>query len=822
MTTIHRIPIIYPDKAVKGIFISAGCSSCSPIEAMNEVLSPTDLMWEKTGKQFIIFESEQTFQFGLSGLVTDIETGETIPYANIYIPNLGIGDVSGPDGTFSITNIPVKSCSLSIAYIGYKTTSINLNFPVDAYRMLKVELKPRVILSEGVWITAENREFMDRSDTPGKISFSPRHVTTLPNLGEVDIFRSLQLLPGVQFGLGGTSDLYIRGGTPDQNLILLDGMPIYKTGHLFGFVSGINANTIKDIQVYKGGFPAQFGGRISSVIELISRNGNSLTPKGSIYGNLMSQGLSIELPILTKGSWILNARRSTNQTELYNSIQNFITGDNQFDLIGKSADTSKSQFTSYSPNFSYNDLTSKVSYLLTPKNRISLTIFTGEDSISEIRKFYGFETTFGYDTSITRQNTEWNNNGISLNWNTQWNHVWDSKMIISDYTYISNYESNQTTIINQNTLPIGSSIEQNYVHDITVNLHGSYRGLNGHKIVSGISSSFYDIQFLDEKKDETSDTTYQFNQSNYLKSLYIQDKWKPLHDLTIESGIRISSFSEFSQYFFAPRFSVIKKFNNKFIFEGSLGRHYQFIHQFKSDYSTRGTDGMWLLSNKNIPNISSLNYHLGLNRIYKDYSITTELYHRYSENLIQFHGAFTPLSKKSEPVLSGSGYSSGAEFLIRKNKGKITGWISYLLNKTVFEYPDLNNGMGFLGDHDKTHEIKSVLMTSIGNWDLTANWVYSSGRVYTNKNNIDNSNQIISIISELNNERLKPIHHLDISVSTHYTLFMTRIHTGISIYNIYNKNNISHKRYNPYTPVLTVTDVSMFGITPTFFLKISF
>ena len=822
MTDIHRIPVIFPDEAVRGIPITANCSACSPIEAMDRVLSITDLVWKQTGTQFTVFKSGKPYQFGLSGLVIDLETGETIPHANIYIPDLGIGDISSSDGAFSLVNIPVRSCSLAVSYIGYKTTRVALNFPRDEYSLLRVNLQPRVISSEGVWIMAEGREFMDRSDTPGKISFSPRHITTLPNLGEVDIFRSLQLLPGIQFGLGGTSDLYIRGGTPDQNLILLDGMPIYHTGHLFGFVSGINANTIKDIQVYKGGFPAQFGGRISSVIELTSRNGNNLRPRGSFYGNLMSQGFSIELPIVNRGSWILNMRRSTNQTELYNSIQNFVTGDNQFDLIGKSADTSKSQIASYSPNFSYNDQNTKFSYLLSPKNKISITISTGKDSIRETRKFYGFGSTFGYDTSITQQKTEWSNNGISLNWNTHWNHIWDSKLTISDYTYTSNYESDQTAIVNQDSMRIGSSSEKNNVHDMTFKLHGNYKGFKDHKIASGFGGSFYDIQFLDEKKDETSDTTYQFFQSSYLHSFYVQDKWTALHNCIIQSGIRVSYFSELSEFLAAPRFSIMKKFDNEITLEGSLGRHYQFIHQFNSNYSTRGTDGMWLLSSEDIPNISSMNYHLGLNWNYNNYSITTELYHRSLENLIKFQGVATPLSNNNESILTGFGHSNGAEFLIRKKEGNVTGWLSYLLNTTVFEFPDLNDGKNFPGDHDKTHEIKSVLMTTIGNWDLTANWVYSSGRVYTHINNIDNSNQTISIITNRNNERLNPIHHLDISISTRRILFTARIHTGISIYNIYNKNNVSHKRYNPYTPVLTITDVSMFGITPALFLNISF
>ena len=821
ITDIYKIPVIFTDEAVNDVFITAECDSCPKIDAMDRVLFSTDLVWEMRGNQFTVFRSKKPYQFGLSGLVTDMETGETIPHANIYIPNIGIGDISTPEGTFSFVNIPIKSCSLFVSYIGYRTKGISLSFPRDEYKVLNIDLKPRVISSTGVWITAKNREFMDRSDTPGKISFSPRHITTLPNLGEVDIFRSLQLLPGIQFGIGGTSDLYIRGGNSDQNLILIDGMPIYHTGHLFGFVSGINANTIKDIQVYKGSFPAQFGGRISSVIELTTRNGNSIKPKGSVYGNLMSHGFSIELPIFNRGSWIFNLRKSTNQTELYNSIKNFITGDNQFDLIGESADTSKNQTTSYNPNFFYDDLNSKFSYMVSEKSKISITLSSGKDSISESRKFFGFQTTFGYDTSITQQNTEWSNKGISLNWNKHWNHVTESKLTISNYSYSSKYNSNQTAIVKKDSKRIASSSENNNFDDITFNFHGRYKGFNSHKILTGFGGSLYNLKFHDLKKDENSDTTYQFNQTSDLYFFYIQDRWTVLNNYIIQSGIRFSYYSELSNLNSAPRFSIIKKFNN-ITLEGSLGKHFQFIHQFNSNYSTRGTDGMWILSSKNVPNSSSINYHLGLNLDYLHYSITTEIYHRSSEKLIRFQNSLYPPLNNREQNLYGSGYSNGTEFLIRKKEGLVTGWLSYLFNKTFFDFPNLNNGEIFPGNHDKTHEIKSVIITRIGDWDLTANWVYSSGLVYTEINDIDNSNQIISVIRNKNNKRLKPIHHLDISASTNIKLFATNIHTGISVYNLYNKKNISHKRYNPYTPVLTVTDVSMFGITPALFLNISF
>jgi hypothetical protein len=171
----------------------------------------------------------------------------------------------------------------------------------------------------------------------------------------------------------------------------------------------------------------------------------------------------------------------------------------------------------------------------------------------------------------------------------------------------------------------------------------------------------------------------------------------------------------------------------------------------------------------------------------------------------------------------GSGKTNGIEIILRKRKGPITGWLSYQQNKTKYNFPELNNGKSFLSDHDKTQEFKSVFMTNIGSWELTANWVFASGHVYTDSENVEvvPGGEII-ITSGRNESRLPPIHHLDVSLSKIWEVSIAKIHTGLSIYNLYDRNNISHKRYNPYKSELTMTDVVMFGITPTIFLQISF
>ena len=170
----------------------------------------------------------------------------------------------------------------------------------------------------------------------------------------------------------------------------------------------------------------------------------------------------------------------------------------------------------------------------------------------------------------------------------------------------------------------------------------------------------------------------------------------------------------------------------------------------------------------------------------------------------------------------GSGKTNGIEIILRKRKGPITGWLSYQRNKTQYTFPNLNQGKPFFSDHDKTQEFKSVFMTNIGSWELTANWVFASGHVYTDSENVEVENLQIIISSDRNESRLPPIHHLDVSLSKTWGVSIAKFHTGLSIYNLYDRNNISHKRYNPYKSELTMTDVAMFGITPTIFLQISF
>ena len=827
----HGLTLIFPEE-VNQTFITTDCRNCSEQIALDSILYKTKYTWSKKGSQYTIYEPIFNNNYKLSGYVFDNISGEPIAFANIYIPNIKVGDVTEYDGSFSIPSINIHSFTLIISYIGYKSELIQINFLENEYRSFEVHLSPSIILSEKVSILGSNLKFMEKSENPGQVTFSPRYISSLPNLGEVDIFRSLQLLPGFQLGLGGTADLHIKGSKPEQNLIILDGMPIYQSNHMFGFINGINSNGIKDVQVYGRGIPAKYGNLTSSVVELTSKRGNNLKTHAEYQRNFISNSFSIEAPLLSRGSLIFNLRNSNKvnyRSKLHDEIYNYKTGNDQFNLIQQSIDTLANQKIIYEPSAFFSDILSRISFLLSPRHTIALTNIYGVDSTKEDRFFYGFRSILGNDSTQIIVNTHQENNGSSLNLSSNWNYKVNSQLILSKNELLNFNNANQFNIqSNSNFINLSKASDHSSFKDISKKLHITYKGIKDNKINLGIEQSTYDTHISEKKQDgyNSNQLTYEYRAT--LNSFYFQNKFKIKKNLTIHSGFRTEYYTGKKKYFQSPRFSFIYEFNSNLSYEASIGRYHQFIHHLPKINSNRENDFYWISSSQNIPEISSINFYQDFNFIRKNYTFNIGTYNRSLDRFFQFENSqdqeiFDNSILKNTSIYGGSGSSKGFEFLIRKTKGKITGWTSYHINKTKFNLPSFNQGLSFPSDHDKRHELKTVLITKLKSYNFTANWVFSSGRVFTNLKNmsVDPGYKIV-INQNGNDNRLPFIHHLDISISKQYNLNPIEVQTGFSIYNIYNKKNISHKRYNPYNDYLTMNDITMFGITPTGFIKIRF
>ena len=819
----YNLSIIFPEDVIN-TSISAKCYNCSEKNAFDSLLIKTKYNWSKTGTQYTIYKSNYRNEYSISGQIIDKETGEPIPYANVFISELKIGDISEYDGTFSISHINIPNCEIMISYIGYKTQNINLYFPKDNNDIKKVLLSPKVILSNKISIIGTNYEFMGKSETVGQIAFSPRFISSLPNLGEVDIFRSLQLLPGIQLGLGGTSELYIKGGEPSQNLILLDGMPIYQANHMYGFITGINSNAIKDIQIFSSDIPAEYGGKINSIIKLTGKRGNNQKPHGEFHSNFISSGFAVETPLFSKGSFILNQRKTNKsqyKSQLHKAIYNFTTGDNEFNLIEESSTDSKNQMSIYEPESSFSDIIYKISFLINPNHNISITNLYGVDSIKETRLFFGLESILGTDSTQIIKTIKKEDQGISANLFSNWSNIFKTHIIFSKNRLLNIYNTQQYLLNQQNKfINIGNVLINNEFEDISTKINFTYKGFKNSKTKLGFEQVNYNISNSENNNEGLTSNNSNFKKNTILNSFYIQNRLFFHNKSNIQIGLRIEHLEETKKFYKSPRISFNYNLNPNFSYETSIGKHYQFTHRLSKINPNIENEFYWITSSNTIPTLSSTNFYNGFNLNEKSFILKTSLYYKSLKNL------FTNIySEKiySDSIYIGTGDIKGFEILLRKKNGSITGWVSYNLNKTIFNFPNLNNASSFLSDYDKTHEIKSVLITKLKSLDLSANWVLSSGRVYTDTQNmfISPGYKIITT-NEKNEQRLFPIHHLDISVSKQWIIKNISIQSGLSVYNLYNKKNISHKRYNPYLNQLTMRDVSMFGITPTGFIKISF
>jgi len=827
----YQLSLIYPSN-LEDKEISAKCNNCELDSALTLLLYNTNYSWGKINEQYTIYRIDSG-PYAITGQIIDNVSNETIPYANVYVPSLDMGTISNNEGIFSLSGIESRICTVYVSYIGYETQEKPIYFSRNQQSPVEIFLKQKIINSKNIFIRGISREFMSLTNEPGKISFSPKHISTLPTIGEVDIFRSLQLLPGIHQGLGGTAELYIRGGRPDQNLIIIDGMPIYQKTHMFGFLSSIQAKAVKDVQVYKGGYPARFGGKTSGLIQVTNRVGNNVSPHLRLYTNMTINSLQVELPIFSRGSFIVTARHYNNivSTQLYKSVKDFITGDDNFNLISVSAN--ETQSTTYSPEFTFKDLNAVLSYLISPKNRISLTYTSGTDIINEERKFYGFETILEYDSTSINEETEWSNQGTILNWSYYLNPNWQTKFSIAKTDFNSLYNSRQFNDANNiDKLPLQSLDEKNVFFEDLFTIRQIIKSISNHNLEIGLNKSLLSSDYKTNRTLDDNSEKLNMKQNGYLETLYIQDNWSIINKVNLNLGLRNTYYSKTNRNYFAPRFSISFKILPTIKLETSYGKYNQFVHQFNSPISTRGTQGTWLISSGRIPVVNSTSSHSSLFWQNPDYDVSFSYYQRNSSGQYDFGRYISPIPIFSNPnnteyisttESTGTEKTGGGEVFIRRKNRQINGWIAYQFNNTKYSFDDINNGQFFNADHDITHELKTVFITSILDCDVTATWSYSSGRVYTHPSEIYKTNdfQIIFNPGARNKERLNPVHHLDISISKKYVVNHLQLDMGLSIYNIYNRKNVSHKRYNPYASDSIISDVIMLGITPTLFVQAS-
>jgi ferric enterobactin receptor len=872
----------YDEEALKLIAISAEIDDKSIEETLNTIINKNALglkfFKNKDGEYEIVNYNERIdkdkiwiapkptndptrFNFTLSGIVKDQLSGERLPFTTIYLKGKSkIYTQTNVDGYFTIPNVPSDTATLYVSYVGYVNKLVTLN-PASEIKNFLILLDASAETLVEVQVNAEKAEVVKANEVVGMIKMTPRNIAKLPNIGERDPFRAFQLMPGVSASNESSAGLYVRGGTPDQTLVLYDGFTVYNVDHLFGFFSAFNYNAIKDIQLFKGGFDARFGGRISAVAEITGKQGNSNKLNAGIDLSLLSSNAYVEAPIGKKFTFLFAGRRSY-KGPLYNKIFNKFTSNAAATTPqqqGPGRRGGNALQTAHKASSYFYDMNAKLTFQPTKKDIIAISTFNGTDNMdnSATNTFSGFggrggpqgSTTAGIDLSSTTTDVaKWGNTGASLKWSRNWTEKLYSNALISYSNYFSDRDNSRSISITRNGNTENQRLgrlESNDLGDISAKIDFEYKAEKNNQIEFGAMYTQNTIGFKYTQNDTT--TILNRNDKGNVLNAYLQDKIKLLDGkLQLIPGMRLTNFSLTGKNYIEPRFSFNYSFLPKMKLKGALGTYYQFVKQINREDISLGNRNFWILADgSNLPVTKSNHIILGGSYEAPNYLFDVEFYQKQNTGITEYTLRFVPQInagggpgagpnvprggglKVSETFFNGNETIQGVDILVQHKFGDFNGWLGYTLAQATRNIAAFSD-KPYYSDQDVRHQFKAVGLYKIKNFDLAATLIYSTGRPYTSilgayqLTLLDGTTKDFTNPSDKNANRFIDYQRLDLSAT--YNFKMGSV--GLSVFNAYNRTNVWYKRFEVIreqgVSALQVTDITYLGITPnlTFSYKI--
>lgn len=733
----------------------------------------------------LLFSSNQLrSQHTLSGYVEDASSGERLIGATVFDELSSTGTVTNVYGFYSLT-LQDSNAKIVSSYLGYNSLvkelslqeNIQMNFPLQSANVI-----------DEIEIVGERFESIEEETQMSKIDVPIEQIKKLPALlGEVDVLKSLQLLPGVQSGGEGQTGLYVRGGSPDQNLVLLDGVPVYNVSHVLGIFSVFNADAIKNVTLTKGGFPARYGGRLSSVLEINMKDGNKKEFGGEGSIGIISSKLMVEGPIIKdKTSFILSGRRTYADI----AARPFIN------LSNRGSDFN------YNLKLYFYDLNAKINHTIDENNRIYLSFYSGSDV---------FGVTEKYPDSRFFGGIAWGNIIGSL----RWNHQFTPKLFSNTTLIFSDYQINFDVEVEDTFNGITEAFSSRYfsgIQDFGAKVDFDYIPNPNHYIRFGASTTRH------KYSPGALTLDLSFEDVNFDTLIGHSDIYSLEHDLYIEDDIQYGAFKaniglhgnifqtdEKVYTSIQPRIGLRYLLGNKTSLKASFSTMTQNINLLTSEALSLPTD-LWVPSTKRIVPQQSWQIAAGAAKSFGDgYEVSLEAYYKEMNNVISFKpGAsflFDLNADWQDKVTQGFGESYGLELFLQKKKGKTTGWIGYTLAWNNRQFDEINGGEKFPFRYDRRHDFSAVVSHDLTErWSLSAAWIYGTGNAVTlpiyqydiidsRYSNWFNRNTIESLGSK-NAFRMSSYHRLDLGAKF---LGKQRKHFqhywSMGIYNTYNHNN---------------------------------
>jgi hypothetical protein len=736
----------------------------------------------------ILSANAQSNTITLSGIIKEQESGETLPGVSIYCDSLKSGVQTNAYGFYSLS-LPKGMHRIKISALGFSKIDTLLNFKQGL--RIDFNLAQGIKLKEVV-VSAEEKKKISEESQMSVINIPIQQIKDIPALlGEKDVLKVIQLMPGVQKGSEGSSGIYVRGGGPDQNLIILDDATVYNAYHLFGFFSLFNGDALKSVELVKGGFPASYGGRLSSVINMQMKEGNQEKFHGEAGIGLISSRLVLEGPLLKKkSSFLISARRTYIDAFIYP----FLPPDQK-------------------GGYYFYDLNAKLNYTLTDKDRVYLSGYFGKD------KFYFNSKSDGY---AMKGNLNWGNATGTL----RWNHIYNGKWFSNTSAIFTNYQ-----------LGIGSreEFDSSYfdlnfisaIRDYTIKHDFDYFPNNKHHVRIGATTIYHRFRpsaVVVKGSDATSNKSKVKSIFSNESGIYIEDDWKINGRLKANVGLRISHYFINNKSFIKPepRVSARYTITENSSIKASYALMNQYLHLLSSTGVSLPTD-LWVPATNNLKPMQSQQWAIGwAQELPKAVTLTIEGYYKKMDDISFYkEGASFLLIDDPEGseainweknITQGKGWSYGGEVLLQKEKGKWNGWIGYTLSWTYVQFDSINFGKKFFPRYDRRHDISIVNIYKFNDHiKLSCTWVYGTGNAitlplaqynaaphnpsendgYTTASFFGFNSNFRNDYGEKNGFRMAPYHRLDVGIQfTKVKKRYTRTFE-LSFYNAYN-------RWNPF------------------------
>lgn len=714
----------------------------------------------------------------VSGFVRGADNGEALTYANVSVKGTSAGAVTNQKGYYVITGLAAGTYEVAFTYIGYRPETKTLTIQREGDVTLTVELQPQAVALEAVEVTADKEEL---TIEPSRISMQTRQLTTVPKIAEVDLFRAIQTLPGVSTASDFSAGLYVRGGSPDQNLILLDDMDVYNPSHLFGFFSTFNVDAVKTVELQKSGFPARYGGRLSSLLDVHNRDGNRKEFAGIVRSSIIATSATLEGP-WRRGSWMLSGRH----TYIEPLLRSF-----KIDLPYK-----------------FYDLHGKLNYDAGVNDRTAVSYYTGKDRLNWKRSGLDIILDWGNDT-----------------WSSQWTHLFSTRTFSHFVVGHSTFDSKADFAFQDFAFHT-----RNRIDDLSFKGDVTHAPSAAHMIEGGAEAKILDFSFRREAGEED---RLSFDYEGVYGAFYLQDTWKATPAWQLQGGLRLDSYSKGNYLRLGPRLSVRRTIHEQLTAHAAYGRYSQFLNLVAQEGASFAD--MWFPVDKTLAPGSADHYIVGVEMgPFERFDISLEAYYKPYRNMVAFSEEFTrslitPDATVGELFDTGNGRAYGADLYLRNHTRKTDGWIGYSFGSTRRKIENYNFGRSYYPDFDRRHQIVAMQDLAVSG-SIRANVAlrYASGQPTTlaagryTVRDINGRTYDVVLDGEKNANRLPDYVRIDVGVyaKRHYRSWT--IEPSFQIVNLLNRKNVYIRTYDLTKNPARFEDIHQLPFLPTLGVNVTF